>query len=146
MHPQYSVKLQISPQNAEDNLSEAEQVAEGVEEADIIKYTQDIALFNLTDYIGKSKGLSLNYNKNIKLDFFKVVEGQDDELIDTFVIDDVEKQLKEEVDANKKEYDRKLKKLENEGKNKTSNATEGEEEKPKKASASTEKKKEELAE
>jgi len=91
MHPQYSVKLQISPQNAEDNLSEAEQVAEGVEEADIIKYTQDIALFNLTDYIGKSKGLSLNYNKNIKLDFFKVVEGQDDELIDTFVIDDVEK-------------------------------------------------------
>ena len=80
----------------------------------------------MTDYIGKSKKLSLNYNKNIKLDFFKVIEGQDDVLIDSYVIDDVESKLKEVVDSNKKEHDRKLKKLDND-KNKTSNATEEEE-------------------
>jgi hypothetical protein len=37
-HPQYGIKLKISPQKEEDSLSEEEQIAEGVEEADIIKY------------------------------------------------------------------------------------------------------------
>ena len=77
----------------------------------------------MSDYVGKSKGLSLNYNKNIKLDFYKAVEGQEDELIDTYVIDDVSKQFQEEIDANKKEYDRKLKKLETP--EKKENKTEG---------------------
>ena len=86
----------------------------------------------MSDYVGKSKGLSLNYNKNVKLEFFKVLEGQDDEIIDIYVIDDVESKLKEEMDSNKKEHDRKMKKLESD-KNKTSNATEGEEEEKPKA-------------
>ena len=99
----------------------------------------------MSDYIGKSKGLSLNYNKNIKLEFFKVVEGEDDTLIDVYVIDDVESKLKEELDSNKKEHDRKMKKLDSD-KNKTSNATEGEEEKEKPKAKIPKGKEEELAE
>lgn len=139
------MNLKISPQNTEDNLSEEEQAAEGVEEADIIKYNQDIALFNTSDYIGKSKGLSLNYNKNIKLEFFKAVDGQDDVLIDTYIIDDVEKQLKDEIESNKKEYDRKIKKLDTPEK-KDSNSTEEEDAaKTQKKKAEIEKQKEALA-
>jgi len=68
-----------------DATSEEDQKAEGVEEADLIKYYQDIKLFNTSDYLRKSKGLSMNYNKNMKLELFKV-EGEDaePELLETF--------------------------------------------------------------
>lgn len=38
-HPQNDIYIKISPINASDALTEEEQKAEGVEEADIIKYT-----------------------------------------------------------------------------------------------------------
>jgi len=67
-HPEYNVQLKISPTNATDSISEEDQKAEGLEEADIIKYNQDLRLFDHTkDYMGKSKGLSMNYNKDMTL-------------------------------------------------------------------------------
>lgn len=70
-NPRYEIYLKISPMKQEDALGEDEQKAEGTEENDLIKYYQEFRLFNQSDYIGKSKGLSLNYNKNMKLEMFK---------------------------------------------------------------------------
>lgn len=91
--PEYDVHMKISPLKAADGLTEAEQKAEGIEEADLIKYYQEIRLFNASeDYLGKSKGLSMNYNKNMKVELFKVnKEGAEEslELLDTFELDDL---------------------------------------------------------
>jgi len=86
--PDFEVTLKISPINPEDFISEEDQLAEGTEEADTIKYIQDIKLFNLTDYLGKSKGLSMNYNKNMKLEFFRA-DDENPILLDTFLLDDL---------------------------------------------------------
>ena len=86
--PDFEVTLKISPINPDDFISEEDQLAEGTEEADTIKYIQDIKLFNLTDYLGKSKGLSMNYNKNMKLEFFRA-DDENPILLDTFLLDDL---------------------------------------------------------
>jgi len=79
-HPEYDVHLKISPTKPEDGMSEADQTAEGLEEADIIKYNQEIRLFSTEkDYLGKSKGLSMNYNKDMTLEFFRVTMLADGE-------------------------------------------------------------------
>ena len=79
-HPDYDVHLKISPTKPEDAVSEDDQKAEGLEEADIIKYNQEIRLFNHEkDYMGKSKGLSMNYNRDMKLEFFRVTKSEDGE-------------------------------------------------------------------
>lgn len=63
----YDVTLKISPLDPADAMSEDDQLAEGLSEEEIIKYNQEFKLFNTSDYFGKSKGLSMNYNKNMKL-------------------------------------------------------------------------------
>jgi hypoxia up-regulated 1 len=79
-HPEFDVHLKISPTKPEEAISEEDQKAEGLEEADIIKYTQEIRLFNRDkDYMGKSKGLSMNYNKDMTLEFFRVTMSEDGE-------------------------------------------------------------------
>ena len=92
-------------------MSEDDQKAEGVEEADIIKYNQEIKLFNTTDYMGKSKGLSMNYNKNMKLELFKD-DGENQELLETFTLDDVKEQYDNEVNHNIKELEKEKKRKE----------------------------------
>ena len=87
-NPEYDVMLKISPINPDDAMSEEDQIAEGREESDIIKFNQQIKLFNTTDYLGKSKGLSMNYNKNMKLEVFRA-DDENPILLDTFLIDDV---------------------------------------------------------
>ena len=109
-HPAYDVHMKISPINAEDGLTEEEQTAEGIEEADIIKYTQDLKLFNQTDYIGKSKGLSINYDKDMKLELFKADQEGELELLDTFLLDNLKDQLAAEIDSLKREQEREKKK------------------------------------
>lgn len=105
----YEITLKISPINSEEAMTEEDQVAEGREEGDIIKFNQEIKLFNLTDYLGKSKGLSMNYNKNMKLEFFRA----DDEnliLLDTFLLDDLQIQYEYELTQQAKDAEKAKKK------------------------------------
>jgi hypothetical protein len=112
-HPQYDVTLKISPLDPTEATSEEDQKAEGVEESDLIKYYQDVKLFNTSDYMGKSKGLSMNYNRNMKLELFRV-DSEDAEplLLETFSLDDVKEQYENEVNYNIKELEREKKKKE----------------------------------
>jgi len=73
-HPQYDVYVKISPINEKDGLTEDEQKAEGIEEDEIIKYYQQMKLFNTSDYLGKSKGLTMNYNKNMRIQLYKMLK------------------------------------------------------------------------
>ena len=91
-HPPFEVHMKISPLREEEGLTEDEQRAEGVEEEDLIKYHQDLRLFNSSDYLGKSKGLGMNYNKDMRVELFRVHNpGPEEELelIDTYLLDDV---------------------------------------------------------
>lgn len=78
--------------------------------------------------MGKSKGLSMNYNKNMKLELFKV-EGEDSEpeLLETFNLDDVKDQYDDEVNYNLKQIENEKKKKED----KKANATDEEKAKDK---------------
>jgi len=101
-HPLYDVYLKISPVDEKDALTEDEQRAEGLEEEDIIKYYQNMKLFNTSDYLGKSKGLTMNYNKNMRIQLYKMLNGdssedQDLELLDTFTLEDVKDQFEAEL-------------------------------------------------
>lgn len=79
-HPEFDVHLKISPTKPEDAMSEDDQKAEGLEDNDIVKYNQEIRLFNHEkDYMGKSKGLSMNYNRDMTLQFFRVTMSADGE-------------------------------------------------------------------
>lgn len=127
-HPHYDVKVRISALNDSDALTEEEQRAEGVEEDDLIKYNQEFKLFNTTDYFGKTKALSMNYNKNMKVELFKVEGDSEPELLDTYHLTDLEDKLANEIASIKREEERAKKKAEK-AKNAT-NSTEGEE-KPK---------------
>lgn len=79
----------------------------------MIKYTQEFRLFNTTDYIGKSKGLSLNYDKDMKIELFAAIGDGEKTLLDAFVIDNVGKQYEAEIEhlkrENKKEIEAKKK-------------------------------------
>ena len=96
-NPDYEIRMIIEPMDAGDALTEEDQRAEGAEDEDIIKYTQDLRLFNNTDYIGKSKGLTMTYNKNMRVKFYKGALGSEApteelEWLDTFELDDLKEQ------------------------------------------------------
>merc|ERR1711879_534349 len=98
-----------SPTKPEDATSEEDQRAEGLEEADIIKYNQEIRLFDHTkDYMGKSKGLSMNYNRDMTLQFFRVTmsdDGQEQlDLLDTFHLENVQQEYDNEMKHQVAEY------------------------------------------
>lgn len=98
-HPPNDIYIKISPINASDALTQEEQEAEGIEEADIIKYTQEFRLFNTSDYIGKSKALNLNYNKNMRIELFQAYDNDANnlQLLDTFLLKDLKFQLDYEI-------------------------------------------------
>lgn len=119
-NPPFDVTLKISPLDPSDAISEEDQKAEGVEEDDVIKYNQEIKLFNSTDYMGKSKGLSMHYNKNMKLELFKLdTEGTVVETLETFTLDDVKEQYDEALNLHAKDLEREKKKKETKNANKT---------------------------
>lgn len=129
-----------------DALSEADQRAEGAEDDDIVKYTQELRLFNASDYYGKSKGLTMSYDKNMRVKFYKAPIGtelktEELELLDTFEFTD----LKEQYDAAVKWEEtqaEKAKKKEEKKKNGTDSA-DGKEENATDAKSDTKEKKEE---
>jgi len=106
----HSIKMKISPLNAEETMSVEEQQQEGIEEADIINYYQEFDLFNTSDYMGKSKGISLNYNKNMKVELFKKEKDDIEELLDTFLFEDLEARYKSAHDFQKNEQTKAKKK------------------------------------
>ena len=93
-NPDYEVRMVIEPMDAADAMSEEDQRAEGAEDEDIIKYNQELKLFNSSDYYGKSKGLTMSYNKNMRVKFYKSPIESDEEtanleLLDTFEFNDL---------------------------------------------------------
>ena len=101
-NPDFELRMIIEPMDPADALSEADQRAEGAEDEDIIKYTQDLRLFNSSDYYGKSKGLTMSYDKNMRLKFYKAPIGSEAatselELLDTFELNDLKSQYEAEV-------------------------------------------------
>lgn len=137
-HPQHDITVRISPLNPDDAMSREDQLAEGIEENDIIKYNQEFKLFNTSDYIGKSKALNINYNRNMKIELFKN-EGEELELLDTFTLKDVKQSLEYEIENLKREQEKAKKKREKEKadkekkeKNETKSEDEEKKEEPKK--------------
>lgn len=129
--PDYDIKLLISPLRADTVITtREEQAAEGVEEADMVDYKQDLLLFNRTgDYMGKTKAMTMAYDVDMKLELFRVDENGE-ELLDTFELDDLKKMYQQEIEARQKSAEDKKKKK-NASKNKTeSNETESAEETP----------------
>jgi len=122
--------MKISPLVPEDATSEEDQRAEGLFDDEIIKYYQEFKLFNNSDYIGKSKGLSMNYDKNMKIELFRQ-DGDDGELqlIDTFHLTNLNETLKSEIEYLKNEREKE--------KAKAKRAAEKEKEKAKKSKNDT---------
>uniref|UniRef100_A0A7S3IIG3 Uncharacterized protein n=1 Tax=Strombidium inclinatum TaxID=197538 RepID=A0A7S3IIG3_9SPIT len=79
----------------------------GIDEEDIVQYTQDFRLFNSSDYMGKSKGLAFHYNKNMMITLSKVIASENGEEqleeLTTFVLDDIKTQYDHEVSVVEKE-------------------------------------------
>jgi molecular chaperone DnaK (HSP70) len=101
-HPQNDITIRISPLNASDATTSEEQAAEGIEDADIIKYNQEFKLFNTSDYVGKSKALNINYNRDMQIELFRNV-GEELELLDTFKLKDIKQSLEYEIQYLKNE-------------------------------------------
>ena len=88
--------MKISPAHEEDNMSEADQKAEGIEDEDIIKYNQEIIAFNTTDYYGKTKAYNINYNRDMKIEIYR---DSDQKLLESYTLTDVKKQFEAEVES-----------------------------------------------
>lgn len=112
-HPQHDVTVRISPLKPEEATSREDQLAEGIEEADLIKYEQEFKLFNGSDYVGKSKALNINYNRDMKIELLKH-EGDQLELLDAFLLKGVKTSLESEIQHLKDEQERARKKREKE--------------------------------
>ena len=148
-HAPHDVHMRISPLDPKEALTEDEQKAEGIEEADIIEYNQEFKLFNSSDYLGKSKGLNVNYNKNMKIDLFKKDEDNNEIHLDTFTLTDLSRQLQNEMDFQKKEKERSKKKSDKAAADKAkkaANETESEDKKDEKKEEETKKVEVEAAE
>jgi hypoxia up-regulated 1 len=135
-HPQHDVTVRISPLDPKEATSREEQLAEGVEESDLIKYEQEFKLFNASDYVGKSKALNINYNRDMKIELLKQ-EGDKLELLDAFLLKGVKTSLESEIKNLKDEQERARKKKEKERakakkeSNDTADASKKEEDAPK---------------
>ena len=134
-NPTFDVKLALSPLWSTDARSEEDQRSEGLEEADLIQYNQELRLFNTSDYYGKSKAMTMNYDADMKLELYKIPKGaaldtEEAELLETFKLDDLKNMYKFDFDEKTKEQerekDRRKKKAEKAAKK---NETEGEDKK-----------------
>lgn len=101
-NPDFEIRMVIEPMDQADALSEEDQRAEGAEDEDIIKYNQELKLFNSSDYYGKSKGLTMSYNKNMRVKFYKSPLGSDEEtanleLLDTYEFNDLKDQYESAI-------------------------------------------------
>ena len=90
-------------------------------------------LFNKTsDYLGKSKALTMSYDVDMKVELFKVGD-EGEELLETFELDDLKSMYKSEIESREKrakeDKDKKKKKA-SKDKNETEPAKEEETEEP----------------
>ena len=80
-HPQFEYRIEIRP------MVEQNQTSSGESE---ITYSKNLTLFKKTDCLGAKKTVALNYDKNMKVDVFAVHENKQEELISTYLLDDLE--------------------------------------------------------
>lgn len=126
-NPDFEVRMVIEPMDPADALSEEDQRAEGAEDEDIIKYNQELRLFNSSDYFGKSKGLTMSYNRNMRVKFYKAPVGSEEKtedlvLLDTFELSDLKQQYEDQVKWLEAQAEKAKKKEEKKKKNGTESA------------------------
>ena len=127
-NPDYEVRMVIEPMDAADAMSEEDQRAEGAEDEDIIKYNQELKLFNSSDYYGKSKGLTMSYNKNMRVKFYKSPIESDEEtanleLLDTFEFNDLKDQYESAIKYQEEQAEKAKKRAEKKKNETDSNST-----------------------
>lgn len=80
-HPQFGYRIEIRPMTQQDPTSSSDSE---------ITYSKDLALFKKTDYLGSKKTVALTYDKNMKVDVFAVYDNEKEQLISTYILDDIE--------------------------------------------------------
>lgn len=102
-HPEFDVQIKISPLD-EEAAKEAESSDNSDEEG--IKYLKDVVLYKTSDYLGQKKTINLSYDKNMKIEAFKLEPLEDDadvdaertgELLVTYTLDEIEKHSTSEM-------------------------------------------------
>ena len=78
-HPQFGYRIEIRPMNEQSQSGEGE-----------ITYNKDLTLFKKTDYLGSKKTVALTYDKNMKVDVLAVYDNEKEQLISTYLLDDLE--------------------------------------------------------
>lgn len=68
-----------------------------------MQYSKTLRLFNSSDYLGKSKALTMNYDVDMKVELFKIakdadIESAESELLDTFELTDLKVMFSYEVE------------------------------------------------
>lgn len=87
-HPRFEYRIEINsePPQKQDANSD-------------ITYKKDVTLFKKTDYLGQKKTMALTYDKNMKVDVYKVNldESKSEELLATYLIDEIEDIVKNNI-------------------------------------------------
>lgn len=78
-HPQFGYRIEIRPMEEQK-----------VSEDSNITYSKDLTLFKKTDYLGSKKTVALNYDRNMKVDVFAVYNNDKEELLATYLIDEID--------------------------------------------------------
>lgn len=85
-HPEFEIKVRISPMNDTADLTNNQ-----VEGEDAINYHREVVLYKPTDYLGQKKTVNLNYDKAMKVECFMQNPDEDEELLVTYNLDEIEK-------------------------------------------------------
>ena len=92
-HLEFDVMLKISPIDSDDAVDMDNNYSENTDEADAIQYDQEIQIFNKTDFLGKSTSLTINYDRNARLEIFRIDEGDASPIIlESYLLDDIKSQ------------------------------------------------------
>ena len=78
-HPKFGYRIEIRPME-EHKVSEDSNIT----------YSKDLTLFKKTDYLGSKKTVALNYDRNMKVDVFAVYNNDKEELLATYLIDEID--------------------------------------------------------
>ncbi len=78
-HPQFGYRIEIRPIDEQK-----------VSEDSNITYNKDLTLFKKTDCVGSKKTVALNYDRNMKVDVFGVYNDDKEELLATYLIDEID--------------------------------------------------------
>ena len=102
-HPEFDVQIKISP--LEEEAAKQTESSDNSEEEGI-NYFKDVVLYKTSDYLGQKKTINLSYDKNMKIEAFRLEpleNGADEdaertgELLATFTLDEIEKHATSEM-------------------------------------------------